>query len=386
MRPTIDELDGLTRTRDGHHVSLYLPTHRKGAEIRQDPIRLRNLVRDVRRWLDDRGARPAEVESLVEPLESLVDDDSFWRHRDEGLALFSAPGFFRRYDLAEPCRELAVVSHRFHVKPLVPLFAGDGRFYVLALGLGQVRAFEATREGLREIEVEGMPRSLEEVTAFEDHEQHLQFHTKTSGSVVGGRRPAVFHGHGGGEDDAHSRELLFCQRVDAALRRRIGGTSAPLVVAALEQLASIYREASHLPNLVPEIVAGNPQDSSEESLHRRAWDVVRPAFDRPRVAAVETYRRLATTGDGRTAADIEHIVPAAWHGRVDTLFVTRDEPTWGSFDPESGEVVLHDEPGASSEDLLDLASVHTLAKGGTVYPVAASDVPADAPAAAILRF
>ncbi|RPJ11944.1 MAG: hypothetical protein EHM37_10145 [Deltaproteobacteria bacterium] len=41
-------------------------------------------------------------------------------------------------------KELAVVSHRFHVKPLLPVLTSDGTFYILALSQNQLRLLEGT--------------------------------------------------------------------------------------------------------------------------------------------------------------------------------------------------------------------------------------------------
>jgi hypothetical protein len=38
-----------------------------------------------------------------------------------------------------------VVTDRFHIKPLLPLLSGDGRFYVLALSQSEVRLLQGTR-------------------------------------------------------------------------------------------------------------------------------------------------------------------------------------------------------------------------------------------------
>lgn len=39
-------------------VSIFMPTHRAGQEIRQDPIRLKNLVRRAEQQLIEEGTRP----------------------------------------------------------------------------------------------------------------------------------------------------------------------------------------------------------------------------------------------------------------------------------------------------------------------------------------
>ena len=42
------ELEGLILEREGPCVSIFLPTHRAGAETQQDPIRLKNLLGEAR--------------------------------------------------------------------------------------------------------------------------------------------------------------------------------------------------------------------------------------------------------------------------------------------------------------------------------------------------
>jgi hypothetical protein len=46
----------------------------------------------------------------------------------------------------------------------------------------------------------------------------------------------------------------------------------------------------------------------------------------------------------------------------------------------------HQEAAAGDEDLLDVAATYTLLRRGTVYAVASEHMPADTPAAAILRY
>jgi hypothetical protein len=68
-------------------------------------------------------------------------------------------------------------------------------------------------------------------------------------------------------------------------------------------------------------------------------------------------------------------VPAAVHGRVDTLLVRLDEQRWRRFREGSGEVSLDEEGSSESEDLVDLAAVHTLAAGGRAYPLGPGELP-----------
>ncbi|MGH8601563.1 MAG: hypothetical protein ACREXR_01905, partial [Gammaproteobacteria bacterium] len=46
---------------------------------------------------------------------------------------------------------MAVVEHRFHLKPLFPLISGDGTFYLLALSQNEVRLFKGSRYHINEL-------------------------------------------------------------------------------------------------------------------------------------------------------------------------------------------------------------------------------------------
>src|SRR5437763_14549393 len=93
-------------------VSIYLPTHLPGQDIRhQDPIRLRNLLNGAGKRLAAESRGP-EAAALLEPARKLLADEEFWRSPERGLALFLAPGFARIHKLPiEVAEELFTGSH-----------------------------------------------------------------------------------------------------------------------------------------------------------------------------------------------------------------------------------------------------------------------------------
>jgi hypothetical protein len=80
------------------------------------------------------------------------------------------------------------------------------------------------------------------------------------------------------------------------------------------------------------------------------------------------------------------IIPAAHAGRVDTLFIATGQRRWGSFDPSSGALALHEAAEPHDSELLDLAVIQTILHGGTVYALAPEQMPELAPLAAIFRY
>src|SRR5207253_3859107 len=77
------------------------------------------------------------------------------------------------------------------------------------------------------------------------------------------------------------------------------------------------------------------------------------------------------------------IVTAAYHGRIQFLFVALGRDQWGTFDPSSQLIDMHEQQEPGDEDLVNLAAVYTLSHKGTVYAVAPEKVPGGVPMAAI---
>jgi hypothetical protein len=381
------ELERLAEKEDGWHVSIFLPTHRAGQEVEEDRIRLKNLLAQAGEGLVAAGVRTSSAQELLRPASSLLQDYQFWRHLGEGLAAFLSRSFSRCYRLPQRFAPLAVVAERFHIKPLMPLLSGDGQFYVLALSQHQVRLLQGTRYSVDEVGLDDVPQGLPEALKFNDPERQLQFHTGTRYPGAIADRPAQFHGHGVGQGtDSKTDILRYFHQVDEGLRRLLAGERAPMVLAGVDYLLPLYRQASNYPRLIDEGIVGNPDELRAQELRKKAWDAVRPIFSREREEAVATYQTLAGAGSDRASADLVEIVPAAHFGRVGVLFVALGIQRWGSFDRQTSAVEVHAQHEPGDEDLLDLAAVQTLLQGGNVYAVDAETVPADAPLAAVFRY
>lgn len=380
---TANELRTLLEARDGAHVSIFMPTHQVGTDAEEDRIRLKNLLRDAEIRLSSQGVRPLLIEKMLAPAQERLSDALFWQYQSGGLALFLSPDFSRFYRLPLNFKELVVVADRFHVKPVLPLVSGDGRFYILAISGDQVRLLRGTRDRVDQIQVKDVPANLSEALKYEDAEKQFQFHTDAQ--VQGTRRrAAVFYGQGDAAEDWKDDLFEYFRQIDRGLHSVLKDERVPLVLAGVDYLFPIYREANTYPYLLGEGISGNPERLSAAELHDRAVEVLQPYFARSREEAVARYRELA--GTERVSEDIEAIVPAAVYGRVETLFVAVGSHQWGRYNPSADEVILDSELQPGDEDLLDLASVHTILNRGTVYAVEAGQVPGGLSVAAVLRY
>jgi len=383
---TRTELEQLMRKEQQWCVSIYMPTHRTGAETQQDPIRLKNLLGEAEKHLSARGVSTRDVQKMLEPVSEFLQDSYFWQHQSDGLAIFLSSDNVRSYRLPLNFEELVVVMDHFHIKPLLPLFTGDGQFYILALSQNEVRLLNCTRYSVSEVDIGQVVGSLDEAIPSDDHQVNLQLHTSGAARGMTGDVSVTFHGQGGGHESAKNDILCYFRLVADGLTEFLQGDQVPLVLAAVEYLLPIYKEANTYPNLIDMVIKGNPELLSADELHKSAWDIIRPLFQAAQEEAVAHYQQLAGQASERVADTLEKIVPAAYQGRVETLFVAAGAQQWGVYNPVTDEIELHDQIESGDEPLLDLAAVQTYLKGGIVYAVVPEKVPGGTSAAAVLRY
>jgi hypothetical protein len=377
---TRDDLKNLLEHHDAACLSIFMPT---GADSQAALIRFRNLLREAEQRLLASGLRVPDVKSFLEPLEDLLTDSLFWREQSRGLAVFHSEEFFQPYHLHLNFAELVNVSGRFHIKPLLPLLSGDGRFYVLALSQNAIRLLEGTRQHIAEVELGHMPTSLGEALKEEVVEKQVQFRTGTGrlGSKGRGNTPSI---GGGAEEEDKERILRYFRQVEKGLQEVLRNEQAPLVLAGVDYLHPLYRQVNTYPYLVEGSVMGNPDTLKPAELHARAWVNAQLVFMKEQEEAIARYNQLTNTE--RASDQIDVIVPAAYYGRVETLMVDCSVAQWGCFNPETSSIVLHDKLEPGDEDLIDLAAAHTILNSGDVYALQVNAMPGKSAVAAVFRY
>jgi Bacterial archaeo-eukaryotic release factor family 7 len=363
-------------------VSIYMPTHPVGAEVRQDPIRFKNLIKEAEARLIDAGVEQNEAMELLQKAQKL-DNPNFWEEMGQGLAMFLSKDIFRYYSLPLDFQELVVVTDRFHVKPLLQLLNGDGRFYLLTLSQKDVKFFEGTRYSINKVELQNLPQSLDEALQYDETASEGQFRNATSNNS----QPGQFHGQGSTERDKRQESILqFFHIINATLHEKLREEKVPLVLAGVDYLLPLYREANTYQHLMEEGITGNQKIDSLQELHDQAWQIVEPYFQKSQEEVLQRYHELFGANTGKASNKLKEIIPAAYYQRVDSLLVGVGTQQWGLFDPSSETIYLHEEEETGDEDLLDFVAAHTLLNGGTVYAVAPEEIPYSTPVAAIFRY
>lgn len=361
-------------------ISVYMPTHRTGREQQQDPIRLKNLLAEAETKLLANGLRRPEVEKLMRPAEELLWRNNFWQHQSDGLAIFLSNDFSVVYRLPAEFEELLVIANSFHIKPLLPLLGRIGKFYILGLSLNNVCLFQGTPDTISEITL-SFPTSMEAALWMDEPEQSLNLH---SGSVSTGEA-GIFHGHGMDEDEKKNL-LRFFHSVNEGLNTLIEDKTVPVILAGVDYLLPIYREASTYRNILADGIPGNPDREDLDKLHERAWKIVKPIFEQSRKKAFEKHQQLRDQQSAQVTSDLSTAVKAAKFGQVETLFVPLGIQIWGRYDETNNKVILDPQPIPENKDLLDFAAVETILNSGQVFAVPREQLPGDGDLAATLRY
>lgn len=364
--PTRAQIERLLAARDAESVSIYLPTAPVSEVGDADRIAFRNLADTALGQLRDAGTDKRAVAALEEALSELHDDEAFWELLSHSLAVFATPTSLRTFRLPNRLGEAVEVSDRFHVLPLLRAVTFPQSAFVLALAQGSVALYEVTAD-LPTFAV-GVPELPTDVASA------------VGKSSIKDRAPI---GAVQGSEGQKVRMRQYARKIDQALRPILGASTLPLVLAAAEPLASIYREVNSYPHLAEETIAGNPEERSPQQL----GEAVRPVLDRLYAAELEQLRdRFEAFGSrGRAATELGDVARAATFGAVETLFADIDAVLPGSLDAESGAITTGPDD-ASDYGVIDEVARRVIAADGRVLAVRASEVPEGGPAAAILRY
>lgn len=382
---TRDDLEKLLAQRRGPCVSIYFPTERRGIITKGNPIRLKNLLDEVKSQLAHHKLRSGEIDELLEPIRARLDDSWFWQHQNAGLALFAAPGESYSFRLPIAFESIAEAADAFITRPLVPLLTGDGFFYILALSRHGVRLLQCSRFSYSRLELAGVPTSLPEELRYDVFQENVEHH---GFAPEGGNKIGMWHGHGGNADNAilKQRVMDFCHHLEDGVRERLAGERAPLILAGVEYLPGFYREVNRYPNLLDSVISTNTDQAGDEILQRRGWEIAEPLFARQRETALATYQRRAGSHEPRAAGALDAVIPAAFRKRVETLFIPERTQCWGFYDRGVEKVTQHESRQNGDVDLLDLAASETLKNHGTVYMIPPDSIPNSTEVAALFRY
>jgi Bacterial archaeo-eukaryotic release factor family 3 len=365
----------------GPCVTLVLPPYRHGAS-EAPAAQLKTALHDAAKQLAARKFSELVIGDLLEPLRQ-------WSHEEDSLAgstnaraIFRSAGLLHQFALPvpPPNRRFCTVGDCFWLCPILNSLALPPHVYVLEITKKAVAMLACGFSDVTSVEFpQGTPTTLDQAMEFDAPDHDLKNRSSAGPSV--GAMPGVSFGTTSDREKHRARLHDFYRVVDRGVNELLRWNQAPLVLTGVDEDTSIYRSLSTYPDLCDRSIHGSPgapmtatQVLSEA--HRIALDEIQQRASREMAAARE---RLAPA---RFSIHLADILQAAVEGRVSDLYLDEQAERPGSFDGKAfGGTVNWLE-----EDLLNVAAIETLRRGGAVYLLPSQLMMDGSAAAAAFRY
>jgi hypothetical protein len=385
--PTLAEFKALAQIKGETCVSLYLPTSRLGKNAGTNRTAFKDIAREALSQLKEGGADKNKITVFEERFDRLAGTDhdvqdqdkirklqrakpdpieSFWHYQANGLAVLATAGMMRTFRLPNSPKPLAEVADRFHLTPLIRAMTSPHDIFVLALVEESVRLVHAFANfPPQRLQVPDLPANAEEAT------RRPSFHVRAPR-----RRLQNLEGE---------KVLLhqYVRKVEHAVQGALAGQNAPLVLAAEEPLASMFRSVNTYPKLADEMIEGNPDQITDGELEDAAIPILDRLYSRELKAVIALYDELKPR---RATTDVSYAAHAATAGAIEQLLVDLDAVVPGLVSDIDGSVTYSASDDAETYSVVDEVARRALYTGARVLGARQEEMPDRAPLTAILRY
>jgi hypothetical protein len=209
----------------------------------------------------------------------------------------------------------------------------------------------------------------------------LQFRSASSPAAQRQGASPVFHGNALSGEKQSADLHRYLRIVERCVSDELKDHEDMLLLAGVDYVTAMYESMNSYRKATPRSISGNPQTWSADELHRRSLEIVRACDYQRDEKVVQNFQNKKD--GGLVSSDLATLAPAAFEGRVETLFLNDDTQCCGTIDEATHRIVSLD---AGEQDLLELVGAQTLLNGGDVVVRNGSDMPIEGPLAASLRY
>jgi len=385
--PTLEEFKTLAQIKGETCVSLYMPTSPLGTSAKFNRTAFKDLAKEALSQMKEAGIDKTKIAVFEQQFDHLAgaehnvqDEDkirklqrakpdpieSFWHYQANGLAVLTTTSLTRMFRLPNSPKPLAEVADRFHLTPLIRAMTSPHDIFVLALAEESVRLVHVFANFPPErVQVPYLPKNAEEAI------RRPSFHVRAPR-----RRLQNLEGE---------KVLLqqYVRKVEHAIHNVLSQWNAPLVLAAEEPIASMYRSLNTYPRLADEIIEGNPEQRSDAELEDAAIPIMDHLYSQELKAVIARYEELKPR---RATTDVSYAAHAATAGAVDQLLVDLDAVVPGLVSDLDGTVTYAASDDAETYSVVDEVARRALSTGARVLGARKEELPDRAPLTAILRY
>jgi len=306
-------------------VTITLPTHRTSPENKQDPIRLKNLVKDARERLAGEFSKRElnGIDSNLQKAEDAVNHNI----NKEGLILFVNEDLVEVARVPFTIEENVYVDDNFATRHIVRAIHSSEHYYILTLSQQKARLYEAFNKSVNEITDFGFPM-----------DNQLYTTDKLQKSM-------------GGKEDDLIRE--FFNRVDKNFQEVYRKEPHEVFICAVERNHQFYQDVTDNKSIVLGGLNRNADNATLAELSQWCWPEVSEILKKRRHEVLGELARAESANKVKT--DMNDMWRASGEGRCDTLIVEKNffQPAIVSEDRNS--IKLADDAKAPGvyDDIID---------------------------------
>jgi hypothetical protein len=251
---------------------------------------------------------------------------------------------------------LAEVADRFHLAPLIRTITSPLEIFVLAISEGGARLLQV---------VVNMPPARVPVPHLSDDPAETL--DRPSIHVRAPRRRLQ------NLEGEKILEAQYARKVDRAVREALAGRSTPMVLAAAEPMATIFREVNTYPHLIEEVIEGSPDHRSDAQLGDAALPILDRLYRNEVKGILALYDELKPY---RATSDVSHAAHAATAAAVGRLVVDLDRVIPGLVSDIDGSVTYSVSDDAETYSVLDEVARRALCTDARVLCARSEELPA----------
>ncbi len=361
-------------TAPGPFITLFLPARHPGAADLSSAERMKTMLRDAERELENRRFQGA-ITQMLKPLQNFASDPRLHAGGSASVA-FVSPGIFRHHRLLEGCAPRLVAASHPHIAPLLAHLLPVHEFSILAIAKKHVRLARWYEGRCEEVPLPaGVPQSFEEFVALNQPDHDLQ---NRSSAGPAGQVGAARFGTGDERDSLHERLHQYLRRVNHGLSTTLNG--APLVLVGIAEELAVYRAVSDYPRVL-EAKPTSPEHLSWNDLAERSLQAVMENRRREATEVLGEFHR--TTRRDHVTSGVRRVLDAALQGRVHRLLIEQDAHEMGLLGPL---FPVNESRLEGEQDLINAAAVETIRARGEVDVLDPGTLGEAGPIAAILRY
>lgn len=269
--PTKAQLKTLQVYKKPDSLSIYSPYIKPNSpDNNPNRTQLKNLLKEARQLLLSKKLSDRDIDELFKPVQKLLDGDEFRQDSKNSLALFISRDFFQYYHL--PPKSVAVsvsINDGFNLQPILGVSQKNLPYFVLILSHNGARLLRGDKYSIEPIETYG---TMKQDLNIDEYPKGFQPHRVAP--VIEGKGSNKFHGQYNESQVDKDMLAKFFTHIDSKMNKIMKKEKIPLIIAGVDYLLPLYRQANTYPRLLDSELQGNFEHTPPETIRKRACRLV----------------------------------------------------------------------------------------------------------------